>query len=137
MAHNLDLTKHHFGIHLMYDGYGCPKEVLSSMEVVYGTLNKLAEDLKMLKLSEPVVIKAPGNNKKDPGGYSGFLIIAQSHISIHTFDKRGFVSVDIYSCTDFDVEKAIRDLTKIFKVEKAETQAVVRGQEYPTHNIYK
>jgi len=36
--------------------------------------------------------------KKDPGGWSGFVIIAESHISIHTFPARRFVSIDVYTC---------------------------------------
>lgn len=121
----------------MFDGYGCPLEVLSNMELIYSTFNKLARDLGMLKLSEPVVVKAPGNQKKDPGGYSGSLIIAESHISIHTFHKRGFVSVDVYSCKDFNVDKAILDLKEIFKVKKVEVKVVLRGLNYPKNNIYR
>ncbi len=137
MANMVDTKTNHFGLHLMFDAYRCPIEVLSSMELVYGALNQLSRDLGMIQLSPPIVIKAPGNNKKDPGGYSGFVVIAESHISIHTFDKRGFVSVDIYSCKDFDVDKAVSDLVKLFKPKKTEVHIVVRGKGYPKENIYK
>lgn len=137
MYSKLDLKTHHFGLHLMFDGYGCPFEKLASKEIVQKTLNKLVRDLAMRKLTEPLVLKAPGNIKKDPGGFSGFLIIAESHISIHTFHKRGFVSVDIYSCKDFNVQKAITDLKTIFKTKKEEINLVIRGREYPEKNIYK
>jgi S-adenosylmethionine decarboxylase len=130
-------TVKHFGVHLVFDGYSCPLEKLNNRELVEKFLVKVAEDLKMRALSAPHVLKAPGDTAKDPGGYSGFIIIAESHISVHTFDKRGFVSVDIYSCKDFDVEKAIKDLNSIFQPKTFETKTIIRGRHYPEENIYK
>ncbi len=126
----------HFGLHLTYDGYGCPLKQLSDMTLVYSALHNIASELGMKELIPPYVVKAYPNDKKDPGGYSGFIIIAESHISIHTFDKRGFVSVDIYSCKDFDVSKAISILDKLFLPKKFETHTVIRGKYYPPQNIY-
>ncbi len=37
-------------------------------------------------------------NRKDPGGISGFVMIAESHFSLHTFPARRFVTLDIYTC---------------------------------------
>ena len=127
----------HFGVHLMFDGYGCPENRLNDRELIETTLLKIAKDLGMIALSAPHVLKAPGNNKRDPGGYSGFIVIAESHISLHTFHKRGFISADVYSCKDFDVKKAETDLKEIFKVKKAEVQTAIRGRHYPPENIYK
>lgn len=126
----------HFGLHLTYDAYGCPIEFLSKKEVVRKALNIIPKILKMRKLHQPFVLRALGNNIKDPGGFSGFVIIAESHVSIHTFDKRGFVSADIYSCKDFDIKSAIGELNKLFNPKKIETNIVIRGKEYPSGNIY-
>ena len=54
----------------------------------------------MEKLTEPVVKYAEPRNMKDSGGYSGFVMIVESHISIHTFPKKKFVSIDAYTCKD-------------------------------------
>lgn len=131
-----DLAIKHFGVHLTFDGYGCPLNKLNDRELLEKFLVSVPLDLKMTALSQPHVLKAPGNAIKDPGGYSGFVVIAESHISVHTFDKRGFVSVDIYSCKDFDVEKAIKDLKNIFLPKTFETQVLIRGKHYPPENIY-
>lgn len=67
----------------------------------------------MKKMTEPYVIKATSNEfmgGKDPGGFSGFVIIQESHISIHTFAKRGFATVDLYSCKNFEPESAVEYL---------------------------
>ena len=50
--------------------------------------------------------------KKESYGYSSFVMIAESHITIHTFPELGYFSFDCYSCKDFDeivVLNTIRD----------------------------
>ena len=84
----------HFGEHITIDGYGGNEKKLNDKNLVFDILDKLPGLLSMSKLSEPVVYSAKANNSKDPGGWSGFIVIAESHISIHTFPKRGFVSAD-------------------------------------------
>src|ERR1700741_1287228 len=88
----------HFGEHLTIDGYGGKQELLDNKELVLGCLSELVEKIGMKKLAEPVVYQALANNKKDPGGWTGFVIIQESHISIHTFPARGFLSADVYTC---------------------------------------
>lgn len=52
----------------------------------------------MTALSATEVYYAASNDKKGPGGWSGFAVIQESHISIHTFPERGFLSADVYTC---------------------------------------
>jgi S-adenosylmethionine decarboxylase len=47
-------------------------------------------------------------------GYTTILVIAESHISIHTFPEEGFFTFDCYSCKYFDVNKVISELKNIF-----------------------
>lgn len=126
----------HFGEHLMIDGYGGNYEKLNSQDMVFRCLNELPEDLGMTKLTVPVVYEAPGNGKKDPGGWSGFVVIAESHISVHTFPGRGFVSIDVYTCKNgLDtryIEKYFKD---IFSLADLEVNFVKRGTRYPTENL--
>ena len=88
----------HFGEHLTIAGYGGDFTKLNDKELVLSCLNDLPEKLGMKKLSKPEIYFAKGNDKKDPGGWSGFVVIEESHISIHTFPAKGFVSADVYTC---------------------------------------
>lgn len=85
----------HFGEHLTLDGYGGDTERLNDERLVAEFLEELPRSIQMHPLTAPTVVYAPGNGAKDPGGWSGFVIIEESHISIHTFPKRGFLSADI------------------------------------------
>ncbi len=125
-----------FGEHITIDGYGGDPKLLDNKKVVSFTLSDLAKKLKMKTLSKPLVVSAPGNKKKDPGGWSGFVIIEESHISIHTFPKRHFVSADVYSCRNgMDIKKIITYFTKTFKLHDVETNFIKRGTRYPAKNL--
>lgn len=83
----------HFGVHLMLDGYGADAAQLDSMDAVFRCLHELPGKLHMHTITTPYVVRVGGNETKDPGGLSGFVMIAESHISIHTFPGDKFVSI--------------------------------------------
>lgn len=130
-----ELAKPHFGLHITVDAYGCDSKVLNSNAKSVQFLNALVRQLQMKKLIEPVVVQAAANDKKDPGGYSGFVIIQESHISIHTFPKRKFISIDLYSCTDFNTRDAQAFVKKYYGAKSLEVNIVVRGKRYPMKDI--
>jgi S-adenosylmethionine decarboxylase len=119
-----------FGPHLMLDGYGCAKKKLRDLNLVYKILEELPNRIGMTKIMPPYVFKYSGLKPED-WGVSGFVLIAESHISIHTFPEKNFVSVDIFSCKAFDSEQAETYLKKAFAMEKVECTVVDRGTEFP------
>lgn len=125
-----------FGEHVTIDGYGGDYELLNNQEIVSFVLSDLPKKLGMKTLSAPMVVSAPDNGKKDPGGWSGFVIVAESHISIHTFPKRRFISADVYTCkSGTDVQKVTAYFTETFKLSDVETNFIKRGTRYPTENL--
>jgi S-adenosylmethionine decarboxylase len=131
------LTTSHFGEHLMLDGYGGTFELLNDRSLVLQCLNELPTRLEMRKLAEPVVYFAPGNGGKDPGGWSGVVVIAESHVSIHTFPARGFVSIDVYTCKNgMDVKYIESYFQGKFKLKDIETNFIKRGTKYPKENLF-
>lgn len=127
----------HFGEHLTIDGYAGERHRLDDRALVLHCLNSLPEQLGMSKLAEAVVHHAPSNGLKDPGGWSGFVVIAESHISIHTFPERGFVSADVYTCTNgLDVVFILNYFKEAFGLQDIEHHHIIRGTRYPVENIY-
>ena len=121
-----------FGEHLTIDGYGGNKEKLNDKKLVFKILDELPELLHMGKLSKPEVYFAPGNNGKDPGGWSGFVVIVESHLSIHTFPGRNFLSADVYTCKNgMDTKFIISYFKKIFGLKDIEQNFIKRGTRYP------
>src|ERR1035437_5382124 len=108
-------TSCNFGCHLMIDGYGASQAKLKDRERILKCLNELPEKMGMTKIIKPVIVYFKGNDKKDPGGYSSFVMIAESHISIHTFPEKKFVSIDAYTCaSQLDKEFVIDYFKKKF-----------------------
>jgi len=127
----------YFGEHLTIDGYNGDFGKLNDKELVLKCLGELPEKLGMKKLANPVIYFAEGNDKKDPGGWSGVVVIAESHISIHTFPHRGFVSADVYTCKNgLDVEFIINYFKSAFDLQDVEQNFIKRGTRYPEFNIF-
>ena len=119
-----------FGQHLMVDGYGGNYEKLATLELIYQFLDSYPEEIRMTKIMPPYVFKYCGSKPED-WGLSGVVLIAESHISVHTFPEKRYLSVDIFSCKEFDAEQAVKTIREIFELERVEINLLDRGQEFP------
>ena len=120
-----------FGPHLMVDGYNASYEKLSSVSAVTDFLETVVKEIGMTKIMPPYVFKYDGGDKPEDWGVSGFVIIAESHISIHTFPEKGYFSIDIFSCKEFDMDKALSIIKEFFETEDLEVRTTDRGTEFP------
>ena len=119
-----------FGPHMMLDCYGCPQEKLSDLDLIYATLDSLPAKIGMTKIMQPHVFRYSGKVPED-WGVSGVVLIAESHISIHTFPEKEHAFIDIFSCKDFDTDFARRLLLETFGATSHEVVLVNRGLEFP------
>tara|TARA_Y100001970_G_scaffold71073_1_gene90400 strand:- start:3733 stop:4146 length:414 start_codon:yes stop_codon:yes gene_type:complete len=60
-------------------------------------------------------------------GVSGVAILAESHISIHTWPERNFAAFDIFMCGNTNPESSLNFLKKKFKPRKIEIKKLKRG----------
>ncbi len=116
-------------MHLIVDGYGGDVRKMQDLETVYNFLDGYPAQIGMTKIAPPYVFRYIGTKPQD-WGISGFVLIAESHISIHTFPDRAYVNIDMFSCKEFDAEKAISDLQEALGLEKVRTRVLDRGLEY-------
>jgi S-adenosylmethionine decarboxylase len=84
----------------------------------------------MTPITQPYVFPYSGLVPEDKG-ITGIVIIAESHISVHSFEDKGYCFIDIFSCKDFDVERAIEITKNLFKPEDCEINIVARGKDFP------
>jgi S-adenosylmethionine decarboxylase len=84
----------------------------------------------MKKISAPYVIDYDGGRKPEDWGFSGVIIIAESHISVHTFPQKYFVSIDVYSCKKFSQTRAIAFFKRFFQPKTLEINSVERGKKF-------
>ncbi len=122
------------GPHLTLDMYGCNKEKLLDYDLIYKLLDELPAMINVHKFSKPILTIIPKiENSFDQGGLTGFVILIESHISIHTFPADSYVSLDIFSCKAFNGKQAVKYITELFEAEKIEFNIKRRGKGYVKH----
>jgi S-adenosylmethionine decarboxylase len=131
-----NISYEQFGVHFMLDGYGASKDTLRDKEKLHKMLLEIPKSMGMHTISEPVVVEVGPKNRKDPGGLSGFVLIAESHISFHTFPERRFVTIDVYTCQNIlDTNKLLSLFTEAFELKETDTYVQQRGLRYPSENL--
>jgi len=118
-------------MHLAVDGYGGDHDRLTDSDLLYRFLDEYPTTIGMTKIAPPQVYTYRGRMPED-WGLSGFVLIAESHISVHTFPDRGYVNVDIFSCRDFDATASVRDVEQTFSLEETRVWTLERGVEHST-----
>lgn len=119
-----------YGPHLTYDGYEADHAHLNDMKVVFDFLLNLPGIIGMRRLTQPYVMYYDGGEAKDDYGVTGIVIIATSHISIHTYPHDKTFFLDIFSCKEFDKEKALAFVRKTFSAKLEDLSLVVRGKHF-------
>ena len=81
----------HQSKHLLLELYGCDCEKLNDESFLRCTLNRAA------KLANATVLNLI-SNKFEPQGVTAIALLAESHISIHTWPESNYSAVDIFTC---------------------------------------
>jgi S-adenosylmethionine decarboxylase len=79
------------GRHLLVELYDCDKEVLNSPELLRKAMVDAAIDCGAVVLGDSF-------HRFSPQGVSGVVIIAESHLSVHTWPEYGYAAVDVFTC---------------------------------------
>ena len=116
-------------MHLVIDGYGGDIGKMWDEDLVRNFLYDYPESLNMTRITEPNVLRYDAPKSED-SGVSGFVIIAESHISIHTFPRKDYINIDIFSCQPFNHEQALEDVKKTFGLTEVKTWLLERGLEW-------
>ncbi len=113
-------------VHLMLELYNCDRKLLSNEPLIRRILNEYPGRVDMDKVSPVHLYDIETSNPLD-AGLSGFVVIAQSHISLHAWPEYGEVDIDICSCKEFSQEDAIAFAKEMFQTDDVEAHFVVRG----------
>ncbi|MDF2182936.1 adenosylmethionine decarboxylase [Neptuniibacter sp. CAU 1671] len=62
------------------------------------------------------------------GGISGVAVLAESHISVHTWPERSFAAFDVFMCGDAKPARAVPVLEKAFKPTEVKVDEILRGK---------
>ncbi|MFC1548321.1 adenosylmethionine decarboxylase, partial [Candidatus Omnitrophota bacterium] len=121
-----------FGPHLMLDLRECNQGKLKDYNLMFDILHDLPEKIGMTKITQPYVFPYEGLVPEDKG-ITGTVIIAESHISIHTFQEKDYCFVDVFSCKDFNVDYAAEYIINAFESKCYDKHVVSRGKDFARH----
>ncbi|MBI2195377.1 MAG: adenosylmethionine decarboxylase [Planctomycetes bacterium] len=89
------------GHHLVADLYGIERGRLSDGGLLRECLSESARRAGLTPLGDPVV------HVFDGGGLTAFVVLSESHRSVHTYPEMGFAALDVFSCGSADVQAAL------------------------------
>jgi len=113
------------GTHLILDLKECKEyEKLSNKKFIESFLLNLVKISKMKAITKPNVLYYK-HKEKEESGVTGFIIIADSHISIHTYPFKKSLYLDLFSCKNFYSQKIINYVQETFEPEKL-TKKLIR-----------
>jgi S-adenosylmethionine decarboxylase proenzyme len=110
------------GNHIIAEFYHCNKNTMNDTALIEKLMNEAAI------LSGATVIGSHFHTF-NPYGVSGVIVIAESHLSIHTWPEYGYAAVDIFTCGEtIDAVKAFKHLKEGFEAKQTSTVEMKRGQ---------
>lgn len=119
-----------FGYQLLLDLYSCKEGVCDDLNLCYQFLDEIVEELGMEKQAPPNIFRSDGVRFPDKAGLSGWVPLIESSTVIHTLSPKNFISIDIYCCKNFDLQKAKDVCRRFFAPGKIDEQYIERGLEY-------
>jgi S-adenosylmethionine decarboxylase len=118
------------GTEWIIDAHGCDRAALADPVRLQTLFDRLIDALKLTPVGPPVWHTFP-----PPGGVTGFVVLAESHLACHTFPEFGSICLNVFCCrprTDVDVQPLMADVlgaarAVVRRVERAYAPASVVG----------
>ena len=119
------------GRHALVEFWGVSVEILNDAD----KLQKMFEE--GLRNSGANVIKILFH-KFTPQGVTGIALIAESHVSIHTWPEHNYAAVDVFSCGEsMDFNVLLSHFESVLKPNKVDKQEFARGDWAKAYRIEK
>jgi S-adenosylmethionine decarboxylase len=109
------------GRHILAEFSGCDREVLNDLQAIESHLKEAARKARATIVDSVF-------HKYNPHGLSGVVVIAESHISIHTWPEYGYAAADFFTCgNQVDPWEACRYLKEKLGCQDLHTREIARG----------
>jgi len=113
--------KNKLGKQVIIELYGCKQALLNDLKFIEDTM------LKTAKKAKATIIKQ-FFHQFSPYGISGTVVIAESHINIHTWPEHQYAAIDIFTCSDDMDDQAAYDFLRLtFQACDSDTRTIERG----------
>lgn len=107
------------GTHLLIDVWGCKN--LDSIQYIEESL------VEMTRAAGATLLKINLHHFQPNGGVTGVALLAESHISVHTWPEVGFAAFDIFMCGNSKIQEALSVLKERFTPKECYVTEQLRG----------
>jgi len=108
------------GVHLIIDLHGA--KGLDDIDLVEATLRRCVSAARATLLHIHV-------HHFKPNGISGVAVLAESHISIHTWPDAGYAALDVFMCGKASPDACFPVLREAFSASRVEVNEILRGRD--------
>ena len=113
------------GTHCVLELYGCAGHLLDDEQFVRRTLRQAAVEARSTLLGEV-------SHRFEPQGVTALALLAESHISIHTWPEHGYAAIDVFTCgAHTRPEAACRLLARALGARQSHLRRLPRGTGAP------
>lgn len=115
------------GSHCVLELYDCPTQLLNNAVFIREALREAAKRAKSTLLDEV-------SHQFEPYGVTTLALLAESHISAHTWPENGYVAVDVFTCGEHtEPETACKYLIQAFQAKSHFLLTLPRGKLTQQH----
>ena len=107
------------GVHLIVDLHGA--NGLDDIDLIETTLRRCVDAAGATLLHIRL-------HHFSPNGVSGVAVLAESHISIHSWPEANYAALDIFMCGKADPDKCVPVLREAFNPKRLAVSEILRGQ---------
>jgi len=116
--------KKSYGMELILELFGCDMDVITSKKKIEEYIITACNGIKMERYGNPMVKKFPGGERWGVG-YSFLQFLTTSSMAGHFINEGGIAFLNIFSCKEYDAEKAAKFAEQFFKPNKIKSKLII------------
>lgn len=101
----MNVKSNPWGYHTIFDCSSCNKKIITNKGYIVSFIKTIVQQIDMVAYGDPL-IEHFATHDPDKAGFSFCQMIETSNITGHFVDKTGDAYIDIFSCKEYDVDKA-------------------------------
>jgi S-adenosylmethionine decarboxylase len=115
------------GRHMLLELFSCDEKVLDDLAAIEAFMKEAA------RVSGATIVESVFH-RFQPHGISGVVVVAESHLAIHTWPEYGYAAVDFFTCgPGIDYWQAHNHLKQALAAEDSEVREIERGGDRDAH----